>query len=146
MYTGQSPFGSGYLEDSSLFYEANEKPHIWQYDGLRTEFQFVAPTDFILLRYIRMPNFPWTYASIQLGIQSGGLQCETVNQMWEHVSYEVTMKGRWWHIPWMGFITIRNGYTQPIAYYSLRTWSAKFGIEINNFSFTHVRPEKLPLP
>ncbi|MBW8888634.1 MAG: hypothetical protein JF616_12835 [Fibrobacteres bacterium] len=134
-YMNQTELRFSGLEDSSIFYSDGEKPHIWQYDGSQFELTTIVPTDFFLLKYIHLPNLPWTYGSIGLGIQSGGVQCGNLEDMFANQSYHATFKGRWWHLPILGFVTVERGYAQPIAYYSLRTWKTRIGFEFNNFRF-----------
>jgi hypothetical protein len=134
-YMNQSSFRLSPLEDSSLFYLGPEKPHIWQYDGVLCDVSTIVPTDFFLLRYIHLPGLPWTYGAINIGFQAGSIQSGSITEMFNYPSYHATLKGRWWQFPWIGFVTIERGYANPIAFYSLRTWTTRLGMELNDFKY-----------
>lgn len=126
------------LEDTSLFYESGVKPHIWDYDGTLALLTMETPGDFFFLRLWPLRYFPWSRGYVTLGVQGGGMQTAYSNgvaSMFRHLSYHIALKGRWYQLPWIGFLKYAYGYTQPIAYYSIRSHQLSMGIEFANFRF-----------
>ncbi len=129
------------LEDTSLFYSnmpaysTETRPHIWDYDGVIAMVTLEVPGDFVLLRLWPLQYFPWSHAWFSFGMQTGGLQAGSLANMLGHCSYHIALKGRWYQLPWIGFLKYAYGYTDPIAYYPLPAHHFSMGIEFANFSY-----------
>jgi hypothetical protein len=126
------------LEDSSLFYHAGPKPHIWDYDGCEFSLAMKTPGDFFMLRWWPLRFFPWSYGEAEAGWQTGGLQAigsnvTGITKMFAHTGFHFTLRGRWSQLPWMGFLKYAHAYADPIAYYTLKSHTFSAGIEFNNF-------------
>ncbi len=136
LYTSENNFFkfSG-LEDTSLFYPGAKPARYPDYDGLVLLLPLEVPMDFCFLRWPPLKWFPWSYAAMVAGIQTAGLQMESPKNLFRYATYHFALKGRWLHLPWLGFLKYEYGYTQPIAYYPVRSHRFSMGIEFKNYRF-----------